>query len=63
MIEIIPVGNTDCAILEALRQPLEEVVSQQAFQDEYAIYYTTDPGPTVSALPTLEIKTFLFTQY
>lgn len=25
-------------------------VSQQAFQDEYAIYYSTDPGPTVSAV-------------
>ncbi len=25
-------------------------VSQQAFQDEYAIYYSTDPGPTVSAI-------------
>jgi len=25
-------------------------VSQQAFKDEYAIYYSTDPGPTVSAI-------------
>lgn len=25
-------------------------VSQQAFKDEYAIYYTTAPGPTVSAI-------------
>ena len=25
-------------------------VSQQAFKDEYAIYYSTDPGPTVSAV-------------
>jgi ABC-2 type transport system ATP-binding protein len=25
-------------------------VSQQAFTDEYAIYYSTDPGPTVSAV-------------
>ena len=25
-------------------------VSQQAFKEEYAIYYTTDPGPTVSAV-------------
>jgi len=25
-------------------------VSQQAFTDEYAIYYSTDPGPTVSAI-------------
>ena len=28
MIELIPVGNTDEAILEALRQPLEEVFGQ-----------------------------------
>jgi len=27
-------------------------VSQQAFKDEYAIYYSTDPGPTVSAIIT-----------
>jgi ABC-2 type transport system ATP-binding protein len=27
-------------------------VSQQAFTDEYAIYYSTDPGPTVSAIIT-----------
>jgi len=25
-------------------------VSQQAFKEEYSIYYTTDPGPTVSAV-------------
>ncbi len=25
-------------------------VSQQAFKDDYAIYYSTDPGPTVSAV-------------
>jgi ABC-2 type transport system ATP-binding protein len=25
-------------------------VSQQAFKDEYAIYYSSDPGPTVSAI-------------
>jgi len=25
-------------------------VSQQAFKDDYAIYYSTDPGPTVSAI-------------
>jgi ABC-2 type transport system ATP-binding protein len=25
-------------------------VSQQAFKDEYTIYYSTDPGPTVSAI-------------
>lgn len=25
-------------------------VSQQAFKDEYAVYYSTDPGPTVSAV-------------
>ncbi len=25
-------------------------VSQQAFKDEYAIYYSIDPGPTVSAI-------------
>ena len=25
-------------------------VSQQAFKDEYAIYYSTNPGPTVSAI-------------
>jgi ABC-2 type transport system ATP-binding protein len=25
-------------------------VSQQTFKDEYAIYYSTDPGPTVSAI-------------
>jgi len=25
-------------------------ISQQAFKDEYAIYYSTDPGPTVSAI-------------
>ena len=25
-------------------------VSQQAFKDEYAIYYSADPGPTVSAI-------------
>lgn len=25
-------------------------VSQQMFKDEYAIYYSTDPGPTVSAI-------------
>jgi len=25
-------------------------VSQQAFKDEYAIYYSTDPGPTVAAI-------------
>jgi len=25
-------------------------VSQQAFKDEYAIYYSTDPGPTVSTI-------------
>lgn len=25
-------------------------VSQQAFKDEYAIYYSTDPGPTVSSI-------------
>ena len=25
-------------------------VSQRTFKDEYAIYYTTDPGPTVSAI-------------
>ncbi len=25
-------------------------VSQHAFKDEYAIYYSTDPGPTVSAI-------------
>ena len=25
-------------------------VSQQVFKDEYAIYYSTDPGPTVSAI-------------
>ena len=25
-------------------------VGQQAFKDEYAIYYSTDPGPTVSAI-------------
>ena len=29
MIEIIPVGNIDTAILETLRQPLEGVVSQR----------------------------------
>jgi len=27
-------------------------VSQQAFKDDYAIYYSTDPGPTVSAIIT-----------
>ncbi len=27
-------------------------VSQQAFTDEYAIYYSADPGPTVSAIIT-----------
>ena len=25
-------------------------VSQQGFKDDYAIYYSTDPGPTVSAI-------------
>jgi len=25
-------------------------ISQQAFHDEYTIYYSTDPGPTVSAI-------------
>lgn len=25
-------------------------IGQQAFKDEYAIYYSTDPGPTVSAI-------------
>ena len=27
-------------------------VDQQTFKDEYAIYYSTDPGPTVSAIIT-----------
>jgi len=27
-------------------------VSQQAFKDDYAIYYSTDPGPTISAIIT-----------
>ena len=30
--------------------PTFPAVSQQAFIDEYAIYYSTDPGPTVSAI-------------
>ena len=34
MIEIIPVGNTDSATLEAMRQALEEVFSQKAHIDD-----------------------------
>ena len=28
----------------------QSAVSQQVLKDEYAIYYSTDPGPTVSAI-------------
>ena len=30
-------------------------VSQQAFIEDYTIYYSTDPGPTVSAIIPLDI--------
>ncbi len=41
--------RTEGASLSEL-SPTFPAVSQQAFKDDYAIYYSTDPGPTVSAV-------------